>query len=111
MLLEPQTDNIFSILRLVRENISNSSFVADFLNLLYWDDDANIRAIRNIFFDSLLPMLALTFSFVPYEQPLRRTDNANPDSEQESEIDDYSDEEEEKLFNKWKEHWIDLEED
>jgi len=85
--------------------------VAEFLILLYWDDDANIRAIRNRFFKPLLPILALTFSFLPYEQPLQRTDNANSGLEEESEIYDYSDEEEEKLFHEWKEHWMDLEED
>jgi hypothetical protein len=110
LLLSSATDNSFSILRLIQKSIWNSSFVAEFLNFLYWDDDAHIQAIRHSFFEQLLPILALTFNFLPHKQPLPSVDDANIKVEGDIEPNECFDEEE-RLFNEWKMHWKHLDDD
>lgn len=66
--------------------------------------------MTHMFFVRLLPIFSLTYTFMPYRQPLKRTDNLFSRSEDDSEPKNPLQEEEE-LFDEWKEEWEHLEED
>ncbi|RDI89557.1 hypothetical protein Vi05172_g124 [Venturia inaequalis] len=102
--------NQAAILRLIQKNVRNSTFLAEFLNLLHRSRDRALKAMTHMFFVRLLPIFSLTYTFMPYRQPLKRTDNLSSRSEDDSEPNNPLQEEEE-LFDEWKEEWEHLEDD
>lgn len=84
--------------------------MVELLNLLHANNSSAMKAIGKIFFERFLPILSLTFSFVPFEQPLKNTDNPKSSSVNDSGSEDCPGTEEE-LFDEWKKHWHHLAED
>lgn len=70
-----------------------------------------MKATTRMFFEHLLPIFSLTYSFLPYKQPLKDTDNSSSQSEDDSEPEDNALQEEEELFDDWRKKWEHLEED